>query len=197
MIQFKQIPEKAREAYENGELYEFLTGQKGYNYPCPDAQVNVMTDWTRIIPNGIYPLYEENNDRGVIAKYEEAILQMCTNREWAMGVWAAAHIIFTQLSNEMEGKSPFRIKNEVIHVFSEAIETRDQELESIYPYVPAYVLKKRKPGDGESAAADIRRLNAIFRRHYGYGCFDSRECILGRNNANIRSGNNNRKSDLP
>ena len=63
MIEFKNIKENAMKAYEKGEIFEFLLGYNGYNLRVIDVPVDVPTDWTRIIPYGIYAMYEESSDR--------------------------------------------------------------------------------------------------------------------------------------
>lgn len=67
------IKENAKRAFESDELFEFLTGRNGYDCPVIDVSIDVPTDWTRIIPFGIYALYEESKDVNILNEYKNAI----------------------------------------------------------------------------------------------------------------------------
>ncbi len=155
MISFNEIAPTAEKAYKNGELYEFLTGKNGYNYPCPDAQVDVPTDWTRIIPHGIYVLYDKTKDENVIVQYQDAINQAINGT--AQDLWSAAYVVFCQKENEQRNKSPFVL--DTTHLSSniyEAINKKRAELEQYYPYGK----------NDNNMYGDIMRLHHNFYNHW-------------------------------
>jgi len=128
MLVFSQIKEAARKAYLNGELYEFLTGRNGYDLPVADAPVNVPTDWTRIIPNGIYEIYREDEDSRVIAAYEAAIEKAIHQGE--ADVWIAVNILYFQLDQENMEKAPFKIDRRILEKLKESLNLHKAYLEA-------------------------------------------------------------------
>jgi hypothetical protein len=160
MIQFKNIKENALIAYERDEFFEFLTGRNGYELKVMDAPVDVPTDWTRIIPFGIYAIYEETKDENIIYKYQEAI-------EKAIGhsmkdLWCAANIIYFQRRKEMQNKAPFILDKQCIRELKKQIINRKDEMEKIFPYGK----------DELNMYQDILRLNSNFLQEWHCRLFE-------------------------
>jgi hypothetical protein len=156
MISFQTIKEHAKNAYCNGEFYEFLTGKKGYSLPVIDAQVHIPTDWTRIIPHGVYALYEESADAGIVAAYQAAIVQAIHGSP--EDVWCAVHILFFQRSEENNQTAPFCICPDLCNGFVELILSMRPALEERLPYGK----------NGWNMYEDILRLNQNFFDEWGY-----------------------------
>lgn len=76
MVSFENVYSATEKAFHNDEFYELLTGGKGYNVPVLDAPVDVPTDWTVVISNGIYPLYKKLEDTKVKEYFQIALLKM-------------------------------------------------------------------------------------------------------------------------
>lgn len=161
MLTYRKISDAAEEAYRKGELFEFLTGRSGYHYPCPDAQVDVPTDWTRVIPGGIYNLYNRWNDPQIIKEYQNAIGKAIGQSP--KDLWCAVNILFFQLRKEKQGKAPFAIDPELCGKAAKKIEAVRPELEKEYPY-------GRK---GLNMFEDIRRLDKNFAGEWGAGFLPS------------------------
>ena len=112
MIEFKDIKANAEKAYNNDELYEFIMGRNGYQLRVIDAPVDVPTDWTRIIPNGIYAVYQELEDGNVVYKYEQAIIKAINGT--CQDLWCAINILYFQIDHEKMNKSPFFIDKTIL-----------------------------------------------------------------------------------
>lgn len=156
MIQFTEIKEKTRDAFEKDELFEFLIGKNNYKLQVIDAEVDVPTDWTRIIPNGIYSLYKETKDNTIIVKYEDAIRNAINGIY--IDLWCAVNILYFQFDNEMMGKSPFYINKNIINGLKNKIIDSKEELKKLLPYGKG----------GWNMYEDILRLNQNFVKDWGY-----------------------------
>lgn len=132
MIAFNTIFESAKKAYCNNEMFEFLTGRKGYNLPVVDAQVDVPTDWTRIIPFGVYALYVKDNDKELVKMFEAAIIKALNGK--AQDIWAAAHILYIQMDKQKQDKAHFFIDGTLCSILHEKMENSKRELSKYYPY---------------------------------------------------------------
>lgn len=157
MIEFKNIKENAEQALLKDELFEYLTGRKGYDIRVADVPTDVPTDWTRVIPYGIYALYEETKDMCIIEKYQRAIL--CAIENSIEDLWSAVNIIYFQLDHEMLHKSPFNIDQSILSGLKEKIISSRSELEKRFPYGKS----------GWNMYEDILRLNHNFTEDWGYG----------------------------
>ena len=133
---YRTVEEAAAEAYKSKQMYEYLTGKNGYAFPSFFQQINVCTDWTRIIP-AIYKLYEKGEN-------VKELLQECNLR--------AENIIYFQRDKEKEKKSPFKISPTIIKGLRKYILSQKEELQNIYPYGK----------NGYNAYEDVLRLNHNF-----------------------------------
>jgi hypothetical protein len=160
MIQFKNIKENAKKAYENGEIFEFITGRNGYELRVIDVPVDVPTDWTRIIPNGIYALYEETQDAGIIEEYQKAI-KRAINESYE-DLWSAVNILYFQFDEEKANNVPFLIDPNITNGLKDRIIKSKTELGKRFPYGK----------NGWNMYEDILRLNQNFVDDWGYSFLD-------------------------
>ena len=151
MIEFKDIKANAEKAYNNDELYEFIMGRNGYQLRVIDAPVDVPTDWTRIIPNGIYAVYQELEDGNVVYKYEQAIIKAINGT--CQELWCAINILYFQIDHEKMNKSPFFIDKTILNGLTDIILNKRQDLEKEFPYGK----------NGWNMYEDILRLNHNFK----------------------------------
>ena len=156
MITFGQIKKTAREAYMKNELFEFITGRNGYDLPVIDVPINVPTDWTRIIANGIYEIYEDEKEQEIVSAYEEAIIRAINNSE--TDLWSAVNVLYFQIKYENMKKAPFSIDKKVLNGLKERIIECKEILQNNYP----------NGDDGLSMYEDILRLNHNFKNNWGY-----------------------------
>ena len=157
MIEFKNIKENAYKAYEKGELFEFLMGYKGYELKVIDAPVDVPTDWTRIISNGVYEIFRDTLDEGVKKEFEEALIRAISGT--CEEIWEAANILYFQMDHEKMGKAPFCISEVIAQSAKKKIMEKRTQMEQFYPYGK----------NGWNMYEDILRLNQNFKNDWGYG----------------------------
>jgi hypothetical protein len=160
MTEWENIEENAKKAFENNEFYEFLTGRNGYSYYTSWLNVNIPTDWTSIIPNGIYKLYEETKDAKIIEAYEDAIIKAINGD--AEDLWSAFNVLFFQLDHENMGKSPFKISKRVTAGLKEKVIASKENLEKNYP----------NGKNNWNMYEDILRLNNIYSKDWKKNIFD-------------------------
>jgi len=94
------------EALKQNELIDYLEGVGKYKLEL-DQWVNASapTDWTKIIPKGIYKVYKENPELKVDILLEEALMEML-NRD-AFDIYVAVSVIYFQFNREHRGDAPF------------------------------------------------------------------------------------------
>ena len=155
MIQTTQIKEAATRAYKKKEFYEFLTGRADYSLSVIDISIDVPTDWTRIIPQGIYAIYNESGDDNIKTAYEAAIEKMIQGSP--KDIWQSVYIVFIQKDMEQQGESPFTINEAIL----ERMKLRVRECKKKLDAVSAF-------GDENySMYDDIWRLNSNYKKDWG------------------------------
>ncbi len=101
------------EAIKKNELIEYLEGKENYKLDMGHwVNANAPTDWTRIIPKGLYRVYRENPELKLNDILEDALLEMM-NRE-PFDIYVALSVIYFQLIREQRGDAPFNINREII-----------------------------------------------------------------------------------
>lgn len=156
MISFKNVYSETERAFKNNEFYELLTGKKGYQLPILDVPVDIPTDWTIIVPCGIYELYRKTQNDKVKNDYQCALEKMMQGSPDE--IWMVCNILFGQLKNQKLGKSPFVIDETILRDFNVAIKNNRKKLESDINW-----------GGNDypnGLMGDIERLNSILKRKY-------------------------------
>ena len=60
-MQFNEIFEKTKYAFEHDEVFELLMGEKGYAYQAPMVPVSIPTHDEHIFGRGVFPYYNSAN----------------------------------------------------------------------------------------------------------------------------------------
>ncbi len=155
MLRFEDIKPAAEQAFNKNELFEFLTGKNGYELMVMDATIKVPTDWTRIIPYGIYALYMETQNENLVNEFTHAIERALKGTY--MDFWCAFYVLFVQYSNEKRGKAPFVLDPKITNGVKDFIVKNRASMEKLFPY-----------GEGDiDMYSDIVRLNNNFVRRWG------------------------------
>ena len=118
-MQFSEIYEKTKYAFEHDEVFELLMGEKGYAYQAPMVPASVPTHDDAIFDRGIYPYYNNssNEEKQRIVEQITSVLQKMMFSKNPVCIWWALAIIFGQKLNEFKYKeSPFFIAD---NLFSE------------------------------------------------------------------------------
>lgn len=132
---FFVMKDKFMQAFNKGEVVEYLSGEKEYKIElsqrgdCPGP-----TDWTQIIPKGIYEAYIDNPDIGIKETYEKAIIDLIgRGGEY---YYIATSVIFFQLIRENSERSPFNInRGYIINILKTKGEDEKLDLLNTYKYV--------------------------------------------------------------
>ena len=97
----------AKKACENGELAEFLCGEKGYAvHGNRDIPLNIPTDFNRVA-NCIYKLYSTEKDENIIAAFRRVIEEP---DDTPLRVWGAFMTCCHQIAYEHSTyPAPFKI----------------------------------------------------------------------------------------
>ena len=103
----------AKRAFENGEIAEFLCGEKGYAvHGNRDIPINIPTDFNRIVNRGIYKLYLAEKDERVIAAFRRAIEEPDDS---PIRVWGAFMACCHQISAEHSTyPAPFKLIDDTL-----------------------------------------------------------------------------------
>ena len=156
MVLFENVYSATEKAFRNDEFYELLAGRKGYNVSVLDAPVDVPTDWTVVISNGIYPLYKKSEDTKVKEYFQIALLKMMHGD--SSEIWMAANILFIQLKNQENGNAAFSIDENLLREFSRSLDVHRISLEN----------NKNYGGSDypNGLLGDVERLNEILVNKY-------------------------------
>ena len=168
MIPFEKVYDATEKAFNNDEIYELLTGKKGYDVPLLGVSIDIPTDWGAIVEDGIYQLYQNEKNKMIIEEYQKALLKMIIeeyqkallkmiNNDDDTEVWMAAYIMYIQLEDQVKNKAPFNIDNNVLLKFKQAIVDNRYKLEHNQKYVGI--------GYPNGLMGDVERLDRNLLRH--------------------------------
>lgn len=155
-MQFNEIYEKTKYAFENGEVLELLMGYKGYSYQAPKYIASVPTCDEFIFENGIYPYYraiDNNNKKQVIHKLEESFHKMMKSDD-VISVWWALSLLYGQKLSEAKYKdSPFFISDILLKEIKENLISKKEQLQ----------INKEFEGAGYDNGlwGDVLRINSL------------------------------------
>jgi hypothetical protein len=126
--------ELAKKAILNGELVDYLQGKKGYAEPIDTwVNANAPTDWTKIIPNGIYKLSNADIGVDVVSALEESILKMLDGT--VFDIYVAVSVFYFQLIREARNDSPFMIdRQKIIIRMRKSLEENENLLKNYYEW---------------------------------------------------------------
>lgn len=156
----KTAKELFLEAVEKNEVNKYFRGDGNYKVPVPHmVPINIPTDWTYIIPAGVYELYRERPDLRVDELFQTALLEMAANDN--LGLYAAVNLVFDQLLREKDGSAPFAI-----------------DKERLLPLLQAELSKKRSSlkgdftwmgkGNPEGLWSELNRIDSLIRKKTGF-----------------------------
>ncbi len=162
-MQFNEIYEKTVYAFEHDEVFELLTGQKGYAYQAPRYVADVPTCDEFIFQNGIYPYYKTLSDeekQTFLSKFINAFDKMiCSDNE--VNVWWALSLLYGQKLSESKYKdSPFFVADMLLVKIKPAILLNKPKLETSCQY--------EGKGVSNGLWRDIQRYEHLFLKYFNY-----------------------------
>jgi len=155
----ERILELTKQAYQNNEMVELLSGTGEYENPLDRwTPGNVPTDVGRVLEQGIYTLYQSTNDNELILAYKSAICKLLSGTP--LQVWLGYDTCWYQLYNEQKEKSPFKIiTSELIDIVKDALTKNQHELTLIHEFEGA--------GQKQGLWQDITRSNNVLAQKFG------------------------------
>lgn len=100
-------------AIESNRIIDLLEGKNHLEigYSSHFSNLAFPTDWIAIIEDGIYPLYREQS-YDIKALFEGSIFSMLNGK--AFDIYCAIGILYTQLKEEQQGRSPFSVNRDLL-----------------------------------------------------------------------------------
>ena len=112
VMKFDEIFEKTKYAFENDEVYELLTGKKGYSYQNNFVSASVPTMFNYVFEDGIFPYFKRATpleQRRIIASLSSTFSKLIDSTD-EVEVWWAFMILKSQKNAEERSLlSPFKI----------------------------------------------------------------------------------------
>ena len=161
-MEFNEIYEKTVFAFEHDEVFELLTGQKGYAYQEPRYVAAVPTCDEFIFRDGIYPLYktlDENQATCFLEKLCDAFNRMIASDDSTMIWWAVSMLQGQKDQETYFKKSPFFIAD----LFWTGLR------ESLYQHKQRLIDNKAYQGASHNDGlwAEVMRISRLLNADYG------------------------------
>lgn len=160
-MQFQEIYERTKYAFEHDEVRELLEGKNGYEYQAPMYPVSLPTCIEFILRDGIYPLYRETGSQQVVDQFCQAIKGMVGSED-AITVWWATSVLFSQKNQEsgswIKVKAPFLVADSFWKLLGEVLPTHKSEMAVTFSYL----------GNGEDYGlwSDVLRMSYLLNEDY-------------------------------
>lgn len=107
-----EVLNSLKEAIKKNEFTYFLKGEKNYKVEVEHyVPANIPTDWAKILTDGIYEYYKQEEDESIITILENGILDILNDNQ---GIYSAVNIFFSQMLKEKYKLAPFKINQKKI-----------------------------------------------------------------------------------
>ena len=162
-MEFKQIYDKTVYAFEHDEVFELLTGQKGYDYQAPMVPISIPTHHNYIFDDGIYPFYrniDQQEQKDAFCKMVAAYRKMMVSSDEVLVWWALSLLYGQKLSEEKHKKSPFIMADMLLAEIKPYLLANQSKLEASQAYAG-----KRLPN---GLWGDVQRYNRLLLKHFDY-----------------------------
>ncbi|MBR2861227.1 MAG: hypothetical protein IKB86_05255 [Clostridia bacterium] len=130
-MQFSEIYEKTVYAFEHDEVFELLTGQKGYAYQAPRYVADVPTCDEFIFQNGIYPYYKTlvtEKKQEFLNKLTSAFDKMIISDNEVFAWWALSLLQGQKDQESYFKQAPFEVADQFWLKLSAALKNKQSTL---------------------------------------------------------------------
>ena len=166
-MQFNEIYEKTKYAFENDEVFDLLTGQKGYAFQAPRYVADVPTCDEFVFRDGIYPYYKtlsEEEKYEFLSKLNAAFDKMIVSDD-EVTVWWVLSLLQGQKDQEAYFKrAPFEVADLFWNKIRDVLILKKAALAANISYLGA--------GHSDGLWGEVRRISFLLNKDYGI-------CILG------------------
>lgn len=160
-MQYEEIYEKTVQAFQQDEVYELLTGKKGYSYQAPRFPVSIPTYEESVFDIGICPYYQNSSPAmqpEILEKLRGGIRKAMRSEDPAM-VWWALLLLFGQKEREAAAKpAPFRIADALLRELAPILPAREEDLRRCKDFGGAYM--------SEGLWTDVKRLDRLLYKYH-------------------------------
>lgn len=160
-MQFNEIYEKTKYAFEHDEVFELLMGENGYAYQAPMAPVSIPTHIDGIFDRGIYQYYNNSSSQEkqiIVEKIISALKEMMASDN-PIKVWWALAIVFCQKLNEKKYKnSPFIFADSVDDNLRCALWSNKEKLKKCTLYAGS--------SSAEGLWSDVLRYESLCQKYF-------------------------------
>lgn len=146
-------------ALEAGELPNVILGREPYRFQTSPHAPGEMkpTDWSRMLEEGLYPLYRESPSQDLVGEFQQALVKAAQDPE---GLFCSFKCFFCQLVAERFGKSPFLIdRRHLVPFYAQALQTNERELRNLQIWDGAH--------QSEGLWGEVQRIVAILKSDLG------------------------------
>ena len=161
-MEFVEIYEKTVYAFEHDEVYELLTGKKGYAYQAPRYIASVPTCDEFIFRDGIYPYYktlDEREKQDALQKLSAAFTKMINSGDATL-LWWALSLLQGQKDQEAYFKrSPFVLADYFWDKLAIALNNNKDSLAQDHSYMGG--------GHSDGLWGEVRHIDLLLREDYG------------------------------
>lgn len=159
--QMISIIDLAMDAIAKNELDKFLRGDKPYGIKLNQwVAANVPTDWTVIIPQGIYEIYKQKPAICIEKIFEDTIIKMIFTD--LTNLYVALNIVYNQLLWEHDHRAAFKInRKKIMPLLTKKLHEKQMELENDFRWL----------GNGEPKGlwSEVIRIDGILKDEIGQG----------------------------
>lgn len=143
-------------AVAKNELNKFLRGDGEYKVPVPHmVPINIPTDWTYIIPNGIYKLFLEDPKIGIDKILENTLISMIDDDN--LNIYTVVNVLFEHLSQENENRAPFSIdKSRIIPILKNKLNQKKEDLKKDFRWMGT--------SESEGLWSEVKRISNILKK---------------------------------
>lgn len=160
-MQFNEILDRTKYAFEHDEVFELLMGEKGYAYQAPMVPVSIPTHTDAIFDRGIYQYYNNssNQEKQIIVEKITSALKKMIASDNPIQVWWALAVVFCQKLNEKKYKnSPFFLADSVDDNLRYALLANKEELKKCTLYAGA--------SSSEGLWSDVLRYESLSLKYF-------------------------------
>lgn len=155
------ITDLIMDALAKNELDKFLRGDKPYSIkPNQWVAANVPTDWTVIIPQGIYEVYKHNSSINIKKIFEDTLIKMIFDD--LGNLYVALNIIYNQLLWEHDNRAVFKIdRKKIMPLLTKKLYEKKTELENDFRWLGS--------GEPKGLWSEVLRIDSILKDEMGHG----------------------------
>lgn len=160
-MQFNEIYEKTKYAFEHDEVFELLMGEKGYAYQAPMVPVSIPTHTDAIFDRGVYQYYNNSSsqEKQIIVEKITSVLEQMIASDNPIQVWWALAVVFCQKLNEKKYKnSPFFLADTVGDNLRCALLANKEDLRKCTSYAGA--------NSSEGLWSDVLRYESLYQKYF-------------------------------